>query len=97
MVAVKKISDGLKTAAIRLHRRRLLPLPTILSVVGFSESTFWRAMRQMQATGCPSKPKSWRKGRKRLVLRDDLDYILAILRKWPDLFLDKFCLQLKHN
>nr|GAT53351.1 transposase domain-containing protein [Mycena chlorophos] len=97
MVAVKKISDGLKTAAIRLHKRRLLPLPTILSVVGFSRATFWRSMREFRTTGRPSKPQSWRKGRKRLALRGDLNYILAILRKWPDLFLDEFLLHLRHN
>lgn len=85
----RKIEDQVKLAALRLWDADLLPLPTILGVVDFSESTFWRAHKLWKDTGQPSKPPSNQRGRPRHLHRDDLTYLLTLIRYRPQFFLDE--------
>ncbi|KAJ7275138.1 hypothetical protein C8J57DRAFT_1062235 [Mycena rebaudengoi] len=75
----RTISRDVKLAAMNLFERDILPLPDILDIVGFSESTFWHTRKLWRETGDVSKPKSSTAGRRRLLHREDLDYILRLV------------------
>ncbi|KAF7336106.1 Transposase domain-containing protein [Mycena venus] len=86
-----------KLAAMNLFERDILPLSEILDIVGFSESTFWRVRKLWRETGWVEKPKSSTSGRRRLLHRDDIDYILRLVNLRPDYFLDELLTMLEHN
>ncbi|KAJ6585987.1 hypothetical protein B0H19DRAFT_1321889 [Mycena capillaripes] len=71
----RTVQYQVKLAAMNLFERDILPLQDILDIVGFSESTFWRVRKLWHETGWVEKPKSEICGRRRLLHRDDLDYI----------------------
>ncbi|KAJ6457180.1 hypothetical protein C8R47DRAFT_1180960 [Mycena vitilis] len=91
------IHPQVKLAAMNLFERDILPLSDILDIVGFSESTFWRTRKLWRETGYVSKPKSETSGRRRLLHREDIDYILRRVNLRPDWFLDELLTLLKHN
>ncbi|KAJ7315000.1 hypothetical protein DFH08DRAFT_917765 [Mycena albidolilacea] len=91
------VQAQVKLAAMNLFERDILPLANILDIVGFSESMFWRTRKLWRETGWVEKPKSTTSGRRRLLHRDDLDYILNLVRARPDWFLDELLHLLQHN
>ncbi|KAJ7255578.1 hypothetical protein C8J57DRAFT_1075446 [Mycena rebaudengoi] len=93
----RTISRDVKLAAMNLFERDILPLPDILDIVGFSESTFWRTRKLWRETGDVSKPKSSTAGRRRLLHREDLDYILRLVNLRPDWFLQELLHLVKTN
>ncbi|KAJ7026206.1 hypothetical protein C8F04DRAFT_898146, partial [Mycena alexandri] len=69
------VHSQVKLAAMNLFERDIMPLESILQIVGFSESTFWRTRKLWRETGWVAKPKTVTSGRRRPLHRDDLDYI----------------------
>ncbi|KAJ7231396.1 hypothetical protein B0H12DRAFT_1029487 [Mycena haematopus] len=93
----RTVNYQVKLAAMNLFERDILPLPDILDIVGFSESTFWRTRRLWRDTGWVEKPKTTTSGRRRILHRDDLDYIMNLVKLRPDWFLDELLHLLRHN
>lgn len=93
----RTISRDVKLAAMNLFERDIFPLDDILDIVGFSESTFWRTRKLWRETGDVAKPKSVTSGRRRLLHREDIDYILSLVKLRPDWFLDELLKLVKTN
>ncbi|KAJ7462521.1 hypothetical protein FB451DRAFT_1341079 [Mycena latifolia] len=93
----RTISRDVKLAAMHLFEHDVLSLSTLLDIVGFSESTFWRVRKLWRETGDVVKAKSTTVGRRRLLHREDLDYILRLVNLRPDWFLDELLNLLKTN
>ncbi|KAJ7239324.1 hypothetical protein C8J57DRAFT_1565265, partial [Mycena rebaudengoi] len=93
----RTISRDVKLAAMNLFERDILPLPDILDIVGFSESTFWRTRKLWRETGDVAKPKCTTSGRHRLLEREDIDYIIRLVNLRPDWFLKELLNLLKTN
>jgi transposase len=91
------VQSQVKLAAMNLYERDILPLNNILDIVGFSESTFWRTRKLWRTTGWVEKPKSTTTGCRRILQRDDLNYILNLVKLRPDWFIDEMLNLLKHN
>ncbi|TFK60474.1 hypothetical protein BDN72DRAFT_939947 [Pluteus cervinus] len=85
----RKISRDLKFAALRLYRRDILPLHDILDCLKFSRRTFYRILKLYINTGDVVKCKTSSQGRPRLLHRDDITYLKAVIRHRPDWFLDE--------
>lgn len=85
----RKISDDVKFAAIRLYENDYLPLQTILECCDFSKRTFFRILKLYRTTGRVSKPPSVNRGRPRTLHKDDIEYLLTLIRLKPDYFLDE--------
>lgn len=87
MVNRTHIPRDLKVCAIKLYENGLLDLEDILDCVGFSERTFYRTLACWRETGdvVPHKFGSFA-GRPRLLLYDDVDYLLCLVRHRPDYF-----------
>ncbi|KAI0039701.1 hypothetical protein FA95DRAFT_1585215 [Auriscalpium vulgare] len=79
----RKISNDIKMAAIKLHEHGRLDLEDILDCVNFSEITFWRTKRLYEDTGRVSPLPSTTRGRPRLLVRDDIDYLLELVKHHP--------------
>lgn len=86
----RKISNDLKEATIRLLARGQDSLEDILDIVGMSESTYRRALRRIRETGSVACPQPISKGRPRRLLREDEDYVLALMKHNPTLYLDEY-------
>jgi len=93
----RKISRDLKLAAIRLYERDLLPLEDILDCIGFSERTFERIRSLWNRTGDVVKHHFGTQGHPRLLHLDDINYLLCLVRQWPDWFLDELLHLLETN
>lgn len=92
------ISRDVKLAAIRLHERGLLDVSDILSVCNFSRSTFYRILKLLQETGDVVKPQdNSKRGRPRILDREDTDYLLQLVHQKPDYFLDELLSLLRTN
>ncbi|KAJ7622506.1 hypothetical protein FB45DRAFT_870685 [Roridomyces roridus] len=83
------VQNQVKLAAMNIYERDILPLCDILDICGFSESTFWRTKKLWDETGWVAKPKSTTSGRPRFCAREDIDYILSLVKQRPDYFLDE--------
>ncbi|KAJ3536464.1 hypothetical protein NMY22_g6034 [Coprinellus aureogranulatus] len=86
----RHISRDVKVAAIRLHESDLLDLDDILDVCGFSRRTFFRILKLWRETGDVVKPDCQTRGRPRILIRDDIDYLLELVNENPGYFLDEF-------
>lgn len=93
----RKISQDLKLAAINLYQRGLISLDDILDCVGFSERTFYRVLSLWRETGDIIKHTHGLRGRPRLLVFDDLQYLLHLVRHRPDWFLDELVDLLREN
>jgi transposase len=93
----RKISRDCKIAAIRLFERHLLPLEDILECCGFSERTWYRILKLWNETGDVVKPGKTRRGRIRNLDKEDVQYLLRLVRQNPDYFLDELLHLLKTN
>ncbi|KAI0063339.1 hypothetical protein BV25DRAFT_1763249, partial [Artomyces pyxidatus] len=83
------ISRDLKLAVIHLYENGALDLDTILTCAGFSERTFWRIKRLWEDSGDVVTHRSTTRGRPRMLIRSDLDYILELVKNRPSWFLDE--------
>jgi transposase len=93
----RPISRDLKICAINLYEKELLPLEDILDCVGFSESTFYRVLALWRTTGDVVRHTYGLRGRPRLLVFDDVEYILRLVRHRPDWFLDEIADLLQEN
>jgi transposase len=91
------VSPGLKLAAIRLFEAGEMEFDAILRVVGFSKATFYRAYDIWRECGHVCKPRSPHLGRPRLLVREDINYLLELIRARPTAFLDELADLLEHN
>jgi transposase len=92
-----RISLDVKIAAMRLYERDLLGLEEILDACGFSLRTFYRVLKLWRTTGDVVSYPTGIQGRKRLLDREDLDYLLQLIRATPDLFVDELLTLLEKN
>lgn len=92
----RKISEDLKEVAVRIANNGQ-GLDNVLETVGFSASTYWRTVQRLRETGSVSFQQPVRKGRHRKLLREDEDYILALMQQNPALFLDEYARLLDQN
>lgn len=95
----RKISRDLKLAAMNLYERELVSLDDILDCVGFSKRTFYRVLNLWRETGDVIKPlhRHGLCGRPRLLVFDDLQYLLHLVHHRPDWFLDELADLLLEN
>lgn len=85
----RKIGADVKMAAIRIYEMDLMLLEDILAIVNFSERTWWRTLKCYRTTGSVEPPASNKRGRPRIMVRDDIDYLLALVCHRPSWFLDE--------
>ncbi|KAF5389058.1 hypothetical protein D9757_004923 [Collybiopsis confluens] len=93
----RRISRDLKLCAIQLYKRGLLDLNDILDCVGFSERTFYRVLEFWRETGDVVPHHYGLCGRKRLLMHDDIEYLVHLVRHRPDYFLDKLTSLMQDN
>ncbi|KIK93754.1 hypothetical protein PAXRUDRAFT_144355 [Paxillus rubicundulus Ve08.2h10] len=93
----RRISQNVKLAAIRLYERGLLQLWDILECCNFSEHTFYHILKLWHDTGDVITHNQSFRGWPCLLDRDDLDYILSLVRSNPDYFLNKLLSLVKNN
>ncbi|KAF9059463.1 hypothetical protein BDP27DRAFT_1204815, partial [Rhodocollybia butyracea] len=93
----RRISRDLKICAINLYQRELLDLEDILDCVGFSERTFYRILALYRETGDVIRHHFGPIGHPHLLLYDDIDYLLCLVRHRPDYFLDELANLLEDN
>ncbi|GJF00404.1 transposase domain-containing protein [Phanerochaete sordida] len=85
----RSIPTVVKHAAVRLYEKRAIPLDDILECCDFSESTFWRAWKRYKTTGDVEPEPAIDRGRPRKLHRDDIRYLISLVRYCPDWFLDE--------
>lgn len=85
----RRISDDVKWAAIRGVRMGL-PEDQMLKIADFSKSTLDRIKRRLRSAGTVSKKEPIGRSRPRALDRDDLKYLLALVRHSPTKYLDEF-------
>lgn len=93
----RHISCDVKVAAVRLHERDLLDVNDILDCCGFSCRTWFRVLKLWRETGDVVSPRMGQPGRKRLLICEDLDYLLTLIRDNSDYFLDELLKLLETN
>ena len=93
----RKISKGVKTAAMRLYDANLLPLPTILDFLDLSRRTFFRVRTLWIETGAVVRDTNGVKGRPRCLHYSDIDYLKRLINHRPDWFLDELQYLLQTN
>jgi transposase len=93
----RRISRDLKLAAMNLYERELIPLEDILDCVGFSERTFYCVLKLWRETGDVVNHTHGFRGRPHLLVFDDVQYLLRLVRHRPDWFLDELTDLLQEN
>ncbi|KAH7907680.1 hypothetical protein BJ138DRAFT_975175, partial [Hygrophoropsis aurantiaca] len=95
----RKVSRDVKIAAIRLFERELLDLPDILECCSFSRRTWFRVLKLWRETGDVVKAAGTGgyRGRPRVLDREDINYLLSLIRSNPQYFLDELLNLLKTN
>jgi transposase len=93
----RKVSRDVKIAAIKLNERGLLELQDILDCCGFSMRTWYRVLKLWRETGDVINPTKSLRGRLRSLDRNDVEYLLRLIRQNPDYFLDELLYLLKTN
>jgi transposase len=92
------ISRDIKRAAIRLYERELLDAEDIQDCCGISRRTWYRILKLWRETGdITISRNTGQQGRPRILDREDLDYLLHLVRANPDYFLDELLHLLKTN
>jgi transposase len=92
-----KISRDVKIAALKLYERELLPLDTILDCLLLSRSTSFRIKVLWRDTGDVIRHTTRIQGRLCTLDYNDVDYLLQLIAKNPDYFLDELLHLLKTN
>ncbi|KAF8059283.1 hypothetical protein FPV67DRAFT_1426804 [Lyophyllum atratum] len=89
----RRISRDLKIAAMNLYEysqvQSLITLEDICDCVGFSEQTFYRVLNLWRETGDIMKHFFGVRGRPHLLMFDDFNYLLRLIRHRPDWFMDE--------
>ena len=93
----RHISRDVKVAALRLYEKDLLELDDILDSCGFSRRTWFRVLKLWRETGDVVPVAKGIRGRPRILLNEDIDYLLELIRSNPDYFLDELLDLLKTN
>jgi transposase len=93
----RRISNDVKLAALKLFFHGQLALSDILDAVGFSRSTFFRVLNIWNETGQVSRERSYLRGRPRLLHREDVKYLLTLVKHRPQFFLQELQQLLLHN
>ena len=93
----RKISRNVKIAAVRLYERGLLELDDILDCCGFSHRTWYCVLKLWHETGDVIPEAQSLRGRVRTLDREDIDYLLELIRDNPDYFLDELLSLLETN
>ena len=91
------ISRDVKIVAIRLSERQLLPLDDILLCCGISQCTFYHIQKLWQTTGNVIDRAPTLSGCPRGLHRDEIHYLLQLVRQNPNYFLDELLGLLKTN
>lgn len=91
------IPRAVKIAGIKLWERNLLPLETILDVLEYSRSTFFRTLKLWHETGDVVSHTTGICGRLRTLNYDNVQYLLLLVEQNPTYFLDKLLDLLKRN
>lgn len=93
----RRISRDVKVAAMRLYELNILSLRDILDACGFSCRTFYRVLKLWRTTGNVIAYPTGIQGRRRILDREDIDYLLELIRATPDLFVDELLTLLEKN
>jgi transposase len=94
----RRISCDVKRAAIRLYERELLDVEEIQDCCGLSRRTWYRILKLWRETGDVAISRNvGQQGRHRILDREDLGYLLELIRGNPDYFLDELLHLLKTN
>jgi hypothetical protein len=91
------ISRNVKIAAIQLAEHQHLPLDDILVCCSISWCTFFCIQKIWQTTGDVIPHAPTRSGQPQGLHRDDIHYLLQLIRQNPDYFLDELLHLLKTN
>ena len=91
------ISRDVKIAALRLYEKELLDPEVIWDCCGFSRRTWYRILKLWHETGDVVPRRNGKRGRPRLLDREDIDYLLQLIQDNPSYFLDELLLLLKTN
>ncbi|KAF8224519.1 hypothetical protein L208DRAFT_1310836, partial [Tricholoma matsutake] len=75
----------------------LVALDDILDCCGFSEQTFYRILKLWKETGDVINPRKSLQGQLCLLDCDDVEYLLQLICKNPDYFLDELLHLLETN
>ena len=89
VMGYQQISRDVKLAAIQLYTRDLLSLDDIRQCCGFSLHTFYWIWRLWQTTGDVVHHSATLRGRRRILIREDIDHLLSLVKDNPDYFLDE--------
>jgi hypothetical protein len=92
-----KISADVKHAAIRLYNHNLLDLDDILTCCHISQATFFHAFKLWRTTGDVVTETKRVAGRRRSLDFSDVQYLLRLIDRNPDYFLDEMLHLLKTN
>jgi hypothetical protein len=95
----RSIGHDVKIAAIRLFECDLIPLHDILFCCRMSERTFYRVLKLWRSTGdvITNEATNLILGRSQRLERDDVQYLLQLVKGNPDFFLDELLDLLKTN
>ncbi|KAF5376010.1 hypothetical protein D9757_008836 [Collybiopsis confluens] len=93
----RKISRDVKLCAIHLYERDLLNIDNILDCIGFSERTFYRVLKYWRETGDVVPHRYGLRGRPRVLLHDDIQYLIHLVQHRPDYFLDELASLMQDN
>jgi transposase len=87
----RHIPEGCKLAAVMMYLSGKMDLDDeILPLVGISRATFYRCLSLWRNTGNVIPAPSGLRGRPRLLVVEDIDWLLEIIAYDPDTFLDEF-------
>ena len=94
----RTISLDVKLAAIRLYERELLPMEDILDCCRLSRRTFFRILKLWRTTGdVVNHTYAGSRGNHRVLVTDDVQYLLRLVRHRPDWFQDELAGHLLKN
>ena len=91
------IEPGIKEAAVKIYKQGLFPLEDILNVLTISRRTFYRIQKLYNETGQVMKVKNPLQCRPRILVPNDLDYLLRLTYHRSDWLLDELLQLLKAN
>ncbi|KAG5649179.1 hypothetical protein H0H81_005637 [Sphagnurus paluster] len=94
---MRRISRDVKVAAIRLYECNIIDLDDILDCCGFSIRTFYQILKLWRRTGDVVKHGTRHHGRSRLLKREDLQYVLNLIKHNATYFLDELLHLLRTN
>ena len=95
----RKISPDVKIATINLYERELLPMEDILDCCRISRRTFYRILKLWRTTGDVVNHTYYAgcRGNHRVLVTDDVQYLLRLVRHRPDWFQDELADHLLEN